>query len=224
MVVKLRSLLFLLTLLSSMAINADSVAFAEAAYENSAGPENNANSLSAFMQEYSYEIQQDTSRIEFRVDSPVGEVRARFQNFKGHFAMLDGEQQDSAAIVDINVDSLDTDAGFISMMLKSESFFDVENFPSMRFVGSSFEWFDARNAVLKGELTIHDVTRQVAFYVELVDAEAENKYSQRITVKASTTIKRSRFGMYTLLPVVSDDVNLYMSIDALKQDVAVSML
>lgn len=222
MVVKLRSLLLLLTLISSMAVSAESAI--HTAYQNSAERENNINSLSAFLQEYSYEIQQDSSKIEFRVDSPVGEVRARFQNFKGRFAMLQREQYDGAAIVDINVDSLDTDAGFISMMLKSESFFDVDNFPSMRFVGNSFEWFDSRNAVLKGELTIQDVTRQVAFYVELVDAEAENKYSQRITVKATTTIKRSRFGMYTLLPVVSDDVNLYMSIDALKRDVAVSML
>lgn len=224
MVVKSRSLLFLLTLISSMAVNADSVVLTDTAYQQSAEHENNINSLSAFLQEYSYEIQQDTSRIEFRVDSPVGEVRARFQNFNGRFAMLDRGEHDSAAIVDINVDSLDTDAGFISMMLKSESFFDVENFPSMRFVGSSFEWFGPGHAVLKGDLTIQDVTRQVAFYVELADVEAENKYSQRITVKATTTIKRSRFGMYTLLPVVSDDVNLYMSIDALKQDVALSML
>ena len=102
----------------------------------------------------------------------------------------------------------------------------MENFPSIRFVGSSFEWYSETHAVLKGEMTIQNVTRQVAFYVELVDADVENKYSERITVKATTTIRRSEFGLYTLLSVVSDDVNLSMSIDAIKQEsaVLVSML
>ena len=60
--------------------------------------------------------------------------------------------------------------------------------------------------------------------IELVDAEADNKYSERITVKATTTIKRSKFGIYTLLPVVSDDVNLYLSIDGVKLDTATTMV
>ena len=79
-------------------------------------------------------------------------------------------------------------------------------------------------AVLKGYMTIKNVTRQVAFYVELVDANVENRYSERITVKTTTTIRRSEFGMHTLLPAVSDNVNLFMSIDALKKGTAISMI
>ena len=109
------------------------------------------------------------------------------------------------------------------MLLKSEDFFDVENFPSMRFVGSSFEWYHDKRAVLKGYMTIKNVTRQVAFYIELVDVDANNKFSDRLTVTASTTIKRSEFGIDTLLPAVSDNVNLYMSIDAIRKDASISM-
>ena len=172
-----------------------------------------------------YEIQPETSKMVFRVDSPIGEVWASFQDFEGCFAiMLNSATHEGAVSIDINAESLDTDGVFIETMLRSESFFDVENFPSMYFTGSSFEWFNDRHAVLKGYMTIKNVTRQVAFYVELVNTNVENRYSDRITVKATTTIRRSEFGIYTLLPAVSDNVNLFMSIDALKKGTAISMI
>lgn len=184
----------------------------------------NVTNMTVKLSEYLYEIQQHTSKVEFRVDSPVGDIWVSFDDFNGHFAMIKHGVRNDPVIVDINAESLDTDAGFIGMMLKSESFFDVENFPSMRFVGSGFEWYSETRAILKGNLTVQNVTRPVAFYVELVDAEAGIPGSEIITVKASTTIKRSEFGIHTLLPVVSDDVNLYMSINAHKVDSSASMV
>ncbi len=213
MFVKLRTFLLLLMMSASTAVNAD-----DDGGRFSDEHESNVTSMTMVLQEYLYEIQQDTSKIEFRVDSPVGEVWVSFQDFKGRFAMLSSGVHNNPAIVDINAESLDTEAGFIGMLLKSESFFDVENFPSIHFAGSGFEWYNRTHGVLKGHMTIQNVTRPVAFYVELVNADIENKYSERITVKATTTIKRSEFGIYTLLPVVSDNVNLFMSIDALKKD------
>lgn len=163
-----------------------------------------------------YEIQQETSKMKFRVDSPIGDVWASFQDFEGRFLMLNGVLDRATASIDINARSLDTDGGLIGTMLKSERFFDVENFPSMHFVGSSFEWYSARRAVLKGHMTIKNITKEVAFFVELVDDDVDS-YSGRITVTASTTIRRSAFGIDRLLPAVSDNVNLFMSIDARKK-------
>jgi polyisoprenoid-binding protein YceI len=135
--------------------------------------------------------------------------------------MFDSGPRHKLASIDINADSLDADAGFIGMMLRSERFFDVEKFPSMRFVGSSIKWYHDKRAVLRGYLTIKGVTREVAFYVEVVDLDHIS--SDRITVTASTTIKRSEFGIDTLLPAVSDNVNLLMSIDAARKLASVSM-
>ena len=223
---KLRTLFTVVIIIICGAAHADMTAIASADHEDvkrSAGQNLAIARLGQALNENMYEIQQGTSRMGFHVDSPIGDVWASFQDFDGRFLMLNSGDHQSLASIDINADSLDTDAGLIAMMLKSESFFDVENFPSMRFVGSSFEWYSDRRAVLKGHMTIKNVTRQVAFYVELVDAEAENGFSDRITVKATTTIKRSEFGIHTLLPAVSDDVNLFMCIDALKKGTSLSM-
>lgn len=176
------------------------------------------------LKEHIYEIQQNTSTIKFRVDSPFGEVWGSFHDFEGSFIMLNNGTNNQSAVVDINTESLHVDRTFIKAMLKSEIFFNVEKFPSMHFVGGSFEWINDKNAVLKGSLTINDVTRPIALYVELVESNITNPYSERITVKAETTIKRSEFGIYTLLPAVSDNVNLFMNIDALKKNTTVSMM
>jgi polyisoprenoid-binding protein YceI len=164
-----------------------------------------------------YEIQAETLKMEFRVDSPIGDVWASFQDFEGRFLMFNSGRDHTLASIDINAESLDADGGLIGAMLKSERFFDVENFPSMYFVGSGFEWYSARRAVLKGHMTIKNITKEVAFFVELVDDDVDT-YSDRVTVMASTTIRRSSFGIDSLLPAVSDNVNLFMSIDARKRD------
>jgi polyisoprenoid-binding protein YceI len=169
-----------------------------------------------------YEIVEDASNMEFHVDSPIGDVWGSFQEFGGAFVIMNnGVKEDSVSIA-INVESLDTDAAMIRMVLKSESFFDVDNFPAISFVGSIFEWFNNTEAVLKGYMTIKNVTRKVAFYVKL--SQSEEGCGDRITMKASTTIKRSEFGIYSMLPFVSDKVNLYMNIEAQKKATTMSMM
>ena len=225
---RLTILIAVLIIISSSMVYADSNSTSYA--DNERGEriekqESIVQNMDLILNEYLYEIQPKTSKMAFRVDSPIGEVWASFQDFEGSFAiMLNSAVHKGPVSIDINAESLDTDGVFIETMLRSESFFDVENFPSMYFTGSSCEWFNDRHAVLKGYMTIKNVTRQVALYVELVNVNVENKHSERITVKATTTIRRSEFGIHTLLPAVSDNVNLFMSIDALKKDTAISMI
>ena len=201
---------------SAYATNCDSSA--NTCLGNPSGKMLSMNRMNSILNGHLYDIQPETSKVEFRVDSPIGEVWASFRDFKGDFTLLDRRIHNEPAVVDVNTDSLDTSGAFIGMLLRSESFFNVNNFPTIRFVGSSFEWFNDTQAVLKGNMTIQNITKPVAFYVELVNANPENKYSTRITMKATTTIRRSEFGIYTLLPIVSDNVNLYMSVDALKRN------
>ena len=55
-----------------------------------------------------YRIKPGSSKMGFCVNSPVGEVKAEFRNFKGGLALNDIVQQ-GAALVRIDVDSLETD-------------------------------------------------------------------------------------------------------------------
>ena len=159
-----------------------------------------------------YRVKPDSSRMGLCVNSPVGKVEVEFREFKGGLALNDFMQQ-GTSLIKIDVDSLETDSGLIETMLKSESFLDSEQYPDIVFVSTGIEWMEDNKGVLKGNLTMHGVTKPVAFYVDLKKGRAGE---ETITVKATTTIQRSEFGMYTLSPMVDDRVSLCMTIDAYK--------
>ena len=159
-----------------------------------------------------YRIKPGSSKMGFCVNGPTGEVKAEFRNFNGGLA-LDDKVRQGAALVRIDVNSVETDSGLIKMMLKSESFFDSEQYPDIIFVSTGIEWMTDKKGVLKGDLTMHGVTKTVAFYVELKKTETEPG-KESVNVKATTTVQRSEFGMFTLSPMVDDRVSLCMSIDA----------
>jgi len=164
-----------------------------------------------------YRIDPDSSKVGFCVDSPIGLIKGEFKKFTGGLTFLqENVSTDEQALVMIETASLETSGVFIEGMLKGRKFFDVENFPEMLFVSTGFKWVSATEAVLLGELTLHGVTKKVGFHVVLVDQPGDDEHGQRILVKATTLIHRSEFGLTALSPMVSDSVNLCMSVDAVK--------
>ena len=86
----------------------------------------------------------------------------------------------------------------------------------MLFVSTGFKWVSKTEAILLGELTLHGITKEVGFHVRLIEQSTDAEKQQRILVKATTLIHRSEFGLTALSPMVSDSVNLCMSVDAVK--------
>jgi len=164
-----------------------------------------------------YRIEPSTSKIGFCVDSPVGMIEGEFKEFSGGLTFIqESVPTDEQALVMVNTASLDTAGAFIKGMLKGKKFFDVKNFPEILFVSTNFTWVSETEAVLLGELTMHGVTKAVGFHVELIEEPNDHEQEQRILVKATTLIRRSEFGLTALSPMVSDSVNLCMSVDAIK--------
>ena len=161
---------------------------------------------------YLYRIKPESSVMKFCVNSSIGRIQARFKSFNGGLAITQIDNK-SPAMVIIDVDSLESDSILIESMLKSESFFDSEQYPDILFVSSGIVWINKVKGVIKGELTLHGVTKTIAFYVDFKKTQSDSG-SDTISIVATTTIKRSEFGMSTLSPIVDDQVNLCMLIDA----------
>lgn len=164
-----------------------------------------------------YRINPSSSKIGFCVDSPVGLIEGEFKDFTGGLTFLqENVSEDEQALVMVNTASLETDGPFIESMLKGKKFFDVKNYPEILFVSTDFKWVSQTEAVLLGQLTLHGVTKAVGFHVELIEQPGDHEQEQRILVKATTLIRRSEFGLTALSPMVSDSVNLCMSVDAVR--------
>ena len=123
-------------------------------------------------------------------------------------------------MVVIRAASLDTESSLTEHMLKSEPFFDVENYPDILFVSSGIHWTSNTTAELKGYLTLHGVTRDVIFQVQLTSMKREaGSKIDKIMAKAGTTISRSDFGMDTLSQLVDDEVELCLSVEAFRHGI-----
>jgi polyisoprenoid-binding protein YceI len=164
---------------------------------------------------YLYRIQPSTSKVGFCVNSKFREVKGIFRDFQGGIALPPDTGSAAQTVVVIRTNSLDTDGALVENLIRSPRFFDVENFPEILFVSTDFQWATPTRGVLRGDLTLHGITKPVVFNVELVsEGKREVGKAENILVKATTSINRSDFGMDTLSSLVSDSVQLCMSVAA----------
>lgn len=164
-----------------------------------------------------YRIQPESSQVGFCVGSKLSQITGRFRDFRGGMALPGRNSGNGQTLVLIRADSLETGNTLIENMIKGESFFDTEHYPEVLFVSNGFRWKGADAAVLTGNLTIRGITRPVTFDVTLTPVKTVKSGStNRILVKATTTINRSDFGMESLDSMVDHDVKLCMTVEAEK--------
>ena len=99
--------------------------------------------------------------------------------------------------------------------LKDKLFFDVQKFPQATFVSNKVDVLSENSAKVQGMLTLRGITKPVTLDVTLNKIginPISNKNSVGFT--ATTTIKRSDFGMNNLLPALGDEVALQIGAEA----------
>lgn len=173
--------------------------------------------LNAAKNGHMYRVQSSTSQIRFCVDSKIKNVEGRFKDVRGGIALNQKQADSEQAVIVINTKSLETGSSLVKNVIKGEDFFNVEKYPEILFVSTGVEWTSPTKAVLKGKLTLHGVTKSVYFDVELTGAGGKSASNEEnIMVRATTTIKRSDYGMDNFSGVVNDTVKLCMSVKAKK--------
>jgi len=144
-----------------------------------------------------------------------------FSNPWGKFSMIDGtltldEQnpQNSQVSVTIPVDDMVTGIDKLDAHLKSKEFFDTTTYPTATFVSSKVTLTGKDTAKVEGTLTLHGVSKPEVLNVTL-NKIGENMFKKKTAgFSATTTIKRSDFGITTYLPMLGDDVKLYVESEA----------
>lgn len=123
----------------------------------------------------------------------------------------------------IDASTVDTREPARDEHLRSADFFDAKQFPSMTFRSTRITGSPAEGFGLKGNLTIHGVTREVTFDVEPLSPEIKDPYGNiRMGTSAGTKIDRKDFGLHwnavleTGGALVGNQVNISLEIELLK--------
>ena len=121
----------------------------------------------------------------------------------------------SAIDVQIGVGSLVTGLGPFDTHLKSADFLNVAKFPTATFKSTSVAPSGKTFAKVKGNLTLLGVTKAITLDVKLIKIGI-SPVSQKKTIgfNATTTLKRSDFGMTFGAPGVADNVKIVIDLEA----------
>lgn len=150
-------------------------------------------------------------------------VKGRFGSVEATLRGDPREPLSGTAEAVIDVSSIDTGNAERDAHLRSADFFDVENYPSLRYVSRALRQTGERDFEVDGELTIRDVTRAVTLSVTFEGLVKDPWGNERIGLSAEGKIKRTDFGLKWNMAleaggvVVGEDVRIVLQVEAVRQ-------
>jgi polyisoprenoid-binding protein YceI len=132
----------------------------------------------------------------------LSEVDGYFKKFDGKITTTKADLSDAVFEITIESASLNTDLERRDGHLKSEDMFDVEKFPSITFKSTSLKKKKVKGKnnqyTMVGDITIKGITKSISLDVvmngPMAHPDPKNLIPQ-LGIKATTTIKRSDFGI-----------------------------
>ncbi len=168
-----------------------------------------------------YRIDRDHTFAHFAVvHTGVSSVRGRIGVIKGS-ATLDADKQIAEVTVDLDPRSIDTGVKKLDAVLNDEMFFNVAKYKSARFAGRAVMFRDGVPSEFEGELTLHGVTKPVHLTADhFVCKQVKIMVLDRFVCGGDlqTTLKRSDFGLDKYSSMVSDEVRLVISVEAIREE------
>lgn len=135
----------------------------------------------------------------------------------GELLLDQDKPETSKAKVMIKLANVVTGIPELDKHLQGPLFLDSAKFPTATFVSDKVEVLSKTTAKIYGSLTLRGVSKPVVLDVTFNKA-GKSPITEKDTVgfSATTTIKRSDFGMTTLLPNLGDEVKLDIEMEAYK--------
>jgi polyisoprenoid-binding protein YceI len=156
----------------------------------------------------------------------ISTVKGQFQTVRGTVRMDGEDPLGGSAEVEIDVASISTANSQRDDHLRSPDFFDVARFPVIAFKSRRMERGPDGEFRLIGDLTIRNVTKEVALTVTYEGATMDPWGGRRTGFSATGRIKRSDFGIVwnQLIEAggvaVGDEIRMTFDVQLVKQEAA----
>ena len=143
----------------------------------------------------------------------------QFNKFDGEFSYDESNSSYSKINVEIDVASLDSNHAKRDKHLRGDEFLDVKKYPTATFTSSSFEELGDNKAILKGDFTLHGVTKNITIDVEHIGHGSDPWGGYRRGFYGTTSIKPAEYGIKGMdkLGPHSEDLFLELSIEGIRQ-------
>lgn len=171
-----------------------------------------------------WNIDPEHSNIGFKVKHlMISNVKGNFDKHNGVVDLNDKDITKSKVEVTIDTNSINTNVQKRDEHLRSADFFDVAKYPTMTFVSKKVAKAAKGKLKVKGDLTLHGVTKEVVLNVEPLSKESKDPWGNiRRGTTASTKVNRKDFGLTwnkaleTGGVVVGDEIDITLEIEMIK--------
>lgn len=157
-----------------------------------------------------YQIDPVHSNVHFSIRHlMISNVRGAFTGVKGTVVYDSDNPAGSSLQAEIDVNTIDTRDENRDNHLKTADFFDVEKYPTIKFVSTSVEKTGTNEFKVTGDLTIHGVTKPIVLNVEEVSEETKDPWgNMRMGASAKAKLNRKEFGLSFNAPLETGGVML----------------
>lgn len=137
-------------------------------------------------------ITPENSKIEFTGSKVTGKHDGGFKQFSGTMNFVNNKPEESKVSVEIDMNSIFTDADGLTEHLKTADFFDVAKFPKASFVSTRIAPDAAKGAenyTITGDFNLHGTTKAITFPAKIIVDD------NNVEVDAEFAINRKDFGI-----------------------------
>lgn len=146
----------------------------------------------------------------FGFSTPSG----KFMNVDGTLVLDEVNPVASKVSLTVPVTELNTGLAKFDEHLKSKDFLDAATYPTATYASDIIEITSKDTAIVHGSLTLHGVTKPVDLKVKLNKIGENMMHKKTAGFSATTTFKRSDFGINTYVPMIGDDVVIDIEAEA----------
>ncbi len=168
-------------------------------------------------EQYTIDTKKAHAFIQFKI-SHLGYswLLGRFNDFEGTFSFNEARPEASKVKVSVDVASVDTNHAERDKHLRSKDFFEVKKYPEATFISRSFKVTGKGAAVMKGDFTLHGVTKEIEIEVKEVGAGKDPWGGFRRGFEGTTTLALKDYNITKNLGPASATVDLYLSIEGIR--------
>ena len=152
----------------------------------------------------------------------IATVRGEFTEFEGTLEIAE-DLSSAKAYGTVKAQSVDTNEPQRDDHLRSPDFFDIAQYPELRFESTSIEALDDEEFRITGKLTIHGVTNDIVLHADLQGTDIDPWGNERVGLEVTGQLSRGDYGMKFNQALgsgnmlVGDKIKLALDISAVKQ-------
>ena len=148
-----------------------------------------------------------------------------FTDLVGQFGKIEGtlefnasDPTQSSVTATITMASVNSNVQKLDEKLQSSDYFDIARFPTATFKSTKVEKTSTPDHLkVTGDLTLHGVSKPVVLDVTVAKVgQHPMRKAPAAGFAATTTIKRSDFGITTYLPMAADEVKIHIAAEAVE--------